>query len=347
MRTTLSITLALLIAVPLFAGSAPKPVATIGTTPVTQDDLDRAIGAKLTRILTDEYNVRRNVLDDLISTKLLEAEAARRHVAVDELLKQEVEAKIVLPNAAEIEPVYDGVAERYVGMTKEQVLADIADGMRRTRLLNRKAEFVHELRVAAGVKIFLQPPRVQVKAEGPSRGGADAPVTIVEFSDFECPFCGRAVETIKRVEKTYGDKVRLVFRDFPLAIHHSAKRAAEGSHCAEEQGKFWEMHDKLFSKGGPITDGDLYRFAQQIKLDHDQFDACLQSGKFKDAWKPSQDEGTRVGVQSTPTFFINGRLIVGAANFDVFSRVIDEELANGNTKASAPATQALLRQHPE
>src|SRR5206468_1242526 len=93
-------------------------------------------------------------------------------------------------------------------------------------------------------------------------------------------------------------------------------------------GKFWAMHDKLFSKGGPVTDADLYRFAQQAELDHDKFDACLTSGKFKDAWKPSQEEGVRVGVQSTPAFFINGRLIVGAANFEAFARVIDEELAS-------------------
>ncbi len=159
-------------------------------------------------------------------------------------------------------------------------------------------------------------------------------MTIVEFSDFECPFCGRVVETVQRVEKTYGQKVRLVFRDYPLAIHHTAKRAAEGSHCAEEQGKFWEMHDKLFSKGGPISDADLYRYAQQIQLDHDKFDACLTSGKYKESWKLSQEDGARVGVQSTPTFFINGRLLVGAASFEAFAKVIDEELARAQSPRS-------------
>ncbi|HKA00890.1 MAG TPA: DsbA family protein, partial [Candidatus Solibacter sp.] len=188
-------------------------------------------------------------------------------------------------------------------------------------------ELTDDLRKAAGVRIYLQPPRAEVKAEGPSIGNPNAPVTIVEFSDFECPFCGRAVETVHKIQTAYGDKVRIVFRDFPLVMHRTAKRAAEASHCAEEQGKFWEMHDKLFSKGGPITDADLYRFAQQIKLDHDAFDTCLQSGKFRESWKPSQDEGMRVGVQSTPTFFINGRLIVGAASFELFSKVIDDELA--------------------
>lgn len=340
MKLTLATMLALLIALPMFAGAA-KPVATIGTTPVTQDDLDRAIGAKLTRVLTDEYNIRRGVLEELITVKLIDAEAARRHVTADELLKTEVDDKIVQPNTADIEPVYEGVADRYAGMSKDQALEQIAEGMRRARTQSRKAEFVRDLRAAAGVQVFMQPPRADVKAEGPSRGSAAAPVTIVEFSDFECPFCGRVVETVQKIEKAYGDKVRLVFRDYPLVIHRTAKRAAEGSHCAEEQGKFWEMHDKLFSKSGPIMDADLYRYAQQIQLDHDKFDACLTSGKYKDSWKTSADEGYRVGVQSTPTFFINGRLIVGAANFEAFSKVIDEELAGAT--APRPDTKVASR----
>ena len=333
----MSMMIALFIAIPIVAGT--KPVAVIGSTPITQEELDRAVGAKLTRILTDEYNVKRAVLEDLIATRLIDDEAAKRHLAPEQLLKLEVEDKIVPPNVSEIEPVFEGVADRYPGMTKEQALDEIADSMRHSRLATRKAEFVRELKRAAGVQINMQPPRADVKADGPSRGNVNAPVTIVEFSDFECPFCGRAVETLKKVESAYGDKVRVVFRDYPLVIHRTAKRAAEASHCAEDQGKFWEMHDKLFSKGGPITDADIYRYAQQIKLDHDPFDQCLTSGKYKDAWKPSQEEGMRVGVMSTPTFFINGRLIVGAANFEAFARVVDDELAN----LPAPSTKVASK----
>lgn len=331
MRTTMSMMLVLLIAMPLLAGgpksTAVQPVATIGSIAVTEEDLDRAIGAKLTRILTDHYNVRRGVLDDVIAAKLLEAEAARRKITVDELLKVEVAGKIVQPNPADIEPVYEGIADRYPGMSKEQALTEIAASMRNQRSATRKAEFVRELRNAAGVKVYLKPPRVDVKAEGPSRGSADAPVTIVEFSDFECQYCGRAVETLQKVEKTYGDKVRIVFRDYPLAMHRTAKRAAEAAHCAGEQEKFWEMHDRLFTKRGPINDTDIAAFAGQAGLDREKFVTCMTSGKFKDAWKPSVEEGARVGVQSTPTFFINGRLITGAASYEMFARVIDEELA--------------------
>jgi len=329
MRTTVSMTLAMLMigALSLSAAEVVKPVATIGNTAISLGELDTAIGPRLIRLRTDEYNVRRGVLEDLIATKLIDAEAARRHVTADELIKTEVEAKITAPDIAEIEPIYEGVADRYPGMTKEQVLADIAAGMRRQRIGVRRTQFLKELRAAAGVKVNIEPPRIAVGAEGPSRGSANAPVTIIEFSDFECPFCGHAVETLAQVEKAYGDKVRVVFRDYPLFSHRTAKRAAEAAHCADEFGKFWEMHDRLFSKGGPLNDADLYRFATQAGIDRQKFDACLTSGKYKEAWKPSLDEGNRVGITSTPSFFINGRLIVGAAGFDVFSKIIDEELA--------------------
>jgi protein-disulfide isomerase len=332
-------TLAVLMAgaLSMSAAEGVKPVATIGGAAISLSDLDTAVGSRLIRLRTDEYNIRRAVLDELIATRVLDAEAARRHVTTEELFKAEIETKITAPNIAEIEPVYEGVAEHYPGMTKEQVLADIADGMRRQRIGVRRAQFIKELRAAAGVRVNLEPPRVAVKAEGPSRGGADALVTIVEFSDFECPFCGHAVQTLQQVEKSYGDKVRIVFRDYPLFSHRTAKRAAEAAHCADEQGKFWEMHDQLFSKGGPLSDGDLYRFAAQAGTDRQKFDACLTSGKYKEAWKPSQDEGNRVGVTSTPSFFINGRLIVGAAGIDAFSKIIDEELATAaQPRAATP-----------
>jgi protein-disulfide isomerase len=320
--------------------ASAQPVATIGTATISADELERAVGTRLTRIRTEEYNTRRAVLDELIATKLIDSEAARRHLTTEELFKIEVENKIVQPVAAEIAPVYDGMAERFPNMTKEQAIEQMADGMRRQRLGARRTEFVRELRAAAGVKINLEPPRVAVKADGPSRGGsAAAPVTIVEFSDFECLFCSRAIETLRQIEKTYGDKVRIVFRDYPLVSHRTAKRAAEAARCADDQGRFWEMHDRLFSKGGgPLLEADISRFATLASLDVAKFDACLTSGKHKDTWRASQEEGYRAGVTSTPSFFINGRMVIGAATFDTFAKVIDEEIAASSRASTAVAS---------
>jgi protein-disulfide isomerase len=173
---------------------------------------------------------------------------------------------------------------------------------------------------------LIEPPRTVVQATGQSRGSERAPITIVEFSDFECNFCGRATATLKRVETAYADKVRVVFRDYPLPIHRGAPRAAEAAQCAGDQGKFWEMHDRLFSKGGPLSDADLRNYAGEVALDMQQFSKCLQSGKHTVTWKSSQDEGVRLGVASTPTFFINGRMVTGAMPYETFARIIDEEL---------------------
>src|SRR6185436_15419560 len=226
----------------------------------------------------------------------------------------------------DVESFYEGTKERFGPVSKEDAIAQIIDGMRRQRLAQRRSDFAKSLRDAAGVKVLLEPPRADVKAAGPARGKETAPITIVEFSDFECPFCGRASATVKKVQDKYGDKVRIVFRDYPLPSHRTAPRAAEAGHCADEQGLFWDMHDKMFSKSGPVAEADIRKYATEIGLDLPKFSACLDSGKYTQTWKDSQADGVKAGVGSTPTFFVNGRMVVGAAPLESFTTVIDEEL---------------------
>ncbi len=319
------------------AAAASNAAATIGKEVITQDELSRAAANRLMRVRTDEYNIRRNVLDEIIGERLLAQEAARRHLTVAELLKSEVESKVFNATAADIEPFYEAMKERFGSTSKADAMQEIAANMRQQSVERRRKEFVDSLRASAGVKVLLAPPRAEVQAVGPSRGSITAPVTIVEFSDFECPFCSRASATMKKIEESYGSRVRIVFRDFPLASHRGAPRAAEAAHCAEEQGKFWEMHDRLYSKGGgTLTDADLRRFAGEAGLDGQKFGTCLDSGKYTETWKTSQAEGMRIGVGSTPTFFINGRMIPGAAPYEIFAAMIDEELdhAGGGHGAS-------------
>jgi protein-disulfide isomerase len=322
------------------AGPAKKPqaaaVATVSGEAITEDELNALTASRLMRVRTEEYSIRRGSLDEIIAERLLRNEAARRHVTVDELLKAEVESKVTIPAPADLETFYDGVKERFSGMPKEDALKQIVEGMRRQQTAKKKSELVHALRAASRVKVLIDPPRAVVRAEGPSTGAASAPVTIVEFSDFECPFCSRAAETLRKVRQTYGDKVHLVFRDFPLPSHRGAVKAAEAAHCAGEQGKFWEMHDRLYAKGGPQPEAELHKAAADVGLNREVFDTCLASGKFAASLKTSQEEGSRAGVTSTPTFFVNGRMLVGAAPFDAFSAVIDEELERA--AESAPVT---------
>jgi protein-disulfide isomerase len=328
--------LAVLAAAPALLADGNRAVAVVAGASVSQEELDRALGSKLLRVQTDEYNIRRAALDEIIADRLLAAEAARRHVTVDDLLKAEVEAKVTVPSLADIEPFYEATKERFGTAPKEEAMQQIAEGMRRQKTAQRKAELVRSLRDAAGVRVLIEPPRAKVTASGPSLGNSAAPVTIVEFSDFECPFCSRAASTLHRIEQTYGDRVRVVYRDFPLASHRMASRAAEAAHCADEQGKFWEMHDRLFAKGGALTEADLHKFAADAGVDGPKFEACVQSGKYTAAWKASQEDGMNVGVSSTPTFFINGRMVAGAAPFEAFAKLIDEELEHAGAKPPAP-----------
>jgi protein-disulfide isomerase len=317
--------------------AAESGVAVIGKQTISQAELDQAVGTRLMRLRTEEYNIRKTALDDLIAERLLAAEAAKRKITVEELLKTEVGGKIETPTAAEVEPFYEGTKERFGG-SKEEAVAQIIEGMKRQRIAARTAELVKSLRDAAGVKVLLEPPRAKVEAAGPTRGNDSAPVTIVEFSDFECPFCSRANATMKKIEQKYGDNVKFVFVDYPLPIHRTAPRAAAASRCAADQGKFWELHDRFFSRnGGPVQDADIRKYATEAGVDLAQFNTCLDSGKYADTWKEGQAAGTKVGVQSTPTFFVNGRMVVGAAPLESFTSVIDEELARSKKPAAAAA----------
>lgn len=162
----------------------------------------------------------------------------------------------------------------------------------------------------------------------PSRGDANAPVTIIEFSDYQCPFCARVSPVLQQVEAAYAGKVRRVFRQFPLiAIHKDAKKAAEASLCAAEHGRFWEMHDALFEQPPALDVVSLKQKAQAAGLDAAKFSACLDSGKHSADVEKDLAEGVRAGVNATPAIFINGRPLPGARPFEDFARVIDEELA--------------------
>jgi protein-disulfide isomerase len=163
---------------------------------------------------------------------------------------------------------------------------------------------------------------------GFSRGPKDAPVTIVEFSDFQCPFCKTATVTIKQVLDKYPGKVRLVFRDYPLAsLHPQAPKAHEAARCAADQSKFWEYHDVLFERSPKLSVPELKRYAQELKLDATAFDQCLDSGKHTAQVDKDFQEGVSLGLTGTPSFFINGKQIVGAQPFATFQKVVDGELA--------------------
>jgi protein-disulfide isomerase len=177
-------------------------------------------------------------------------------------------------------------------------------------------------------KIFMEPERTQIVTAGhPARGPATAPVTIVEFSDFECPYCGGLFPTLKAVEKNYPNQVRIVFRQFPLRkMHPRAQKAAEAALCASEQGHFWEMHDSLFGHQENLSDDALKARAVALNINAAAFNACLDSGKEVAAVDKDLAEGADAGVTGTPTMFINGRKVVGNQPYAAIRAVIEDEI---------------------
>lgn len=171
-----------------------------------------------------------------------------------------------------------------------------------------------------------QPSRIEVSVDDdPSIGPSDASITIVEFSDFRCPFCARAKPTIAQILETYGDKIRFVYRDFPI-LGPESQKVAEASECADEQGKFWEYHDMLFANQQTLEDANLKQYAKDLGLDTTRFNDCLDSGKMTSEVESDIRDGRNYGVQGTPAFFINGILVSGAQPFSVFQQIIEEEL---------------------
>lgn len=319
---------------------APELVVT-GPVPVTAEQLDQLLGNKLLRFRSEEYTVKRKALEGYLADRLLDRQAAARGLSLDELLRQEVDAKASEVREEDVRAAYQstrGVA----GESEDLALSRIRAGMKTQRIALRRAEFIKELRARSGVRILLEPPRLSVSAgNGPSKGPAAAAVTIVEFSDFQCPFCGRMAPTLRRIEGKYQDQVRIVFRDFPLPMHSDAPKAAEAGRCAAEQGRFWPMYDKLFANQTSLRVPDLKRYAVEVGVEARAFDACLDGGKYDGAWRADLKEGEGYGIAGTPTFFINGRPLLGVPPFEVFEEIIDEELA---IAAAATGPKAAVAQ---
>jgi protein-disulfide isomerase len=317
------------------------PVAKIGSQTITAGELDDVVKKDLAQLdqqyQEQRYQLRRQALEAMIRKRLVEEKAKAAGVPAEQLVQKEVASKIPEPSDEEIRALYDRAKAGGQPLPPlDQVKPEIARFIKNQKAQGALAEYYDKLKKDAKVDVLLpayEPPKVAVAATGPSKGKDGAPVTIVEFSDFECPFCVRAEPTVKQVLDTYGDKVRLVYRDFPLPMHPKAPKAAEAAHCAGDQGKYWDMHAKLFSSNGRLDVPDLKKYAGELKLDTAKFDRCLDSGEKAKDVEANRKAGEDAGVTGTPAFFINGRPLSGAQPFDAFKAVIDQELQQAGKKS--------------
>jgi protein-disulfide isomerase len=315
-------------------------LAIVAGSPVTEAEVYELVGPQLAELRQRDYMLRAQALDEAIARRLISAEAAARGLTAEAFLKAEVEDRST-PTEAEIGEYYATNKARFEGRSEAEAREQIAAGLRPQRRRERQTALLRELRAKAGVKVLLEPLRVTVDvgSGAPTLGSPSAPVTIVEFSDFQCPFCARAQATLKKLRETYGEKLRFVFLDFPLQMHPQAPKAHEAAACAAEGGQFWAMHDRLFANQARLEVADLKRYATEIGLDEQAFAACLDSGRRADRRERDLEEGLHHGVTATPAFFINGRMLMGAQPFEAFVDVIDDELE----RAASPSRPGSSR----
>jgi protein-disulfide isomerase len=324
----------------IFAAPAPgqkgaTPAAKIGDEIITVEEVQQTIQPELTKLDRERFRLLEQKLNQIVGDRLLAAESKRRGITVDELLKQEVNAKTPKVTDQELDAFMAQNRARLPQGDDAELKLKVWEYLREQKTAQQKSEYIRALGQRAGVAIYLiDPTAVQIDArKGFVRGEKDAPVNIVEFSDFQCPFCKAATATMHQIMAQYAGKVRWVFRDFPIAtLHPLAHRAHEAARCAAEQGKFWEYHDVLFQKSPQLAPADLKQYARDLKLDGDSFDRCLEAGKYGAAIAADIEEGQRLGVSGTPAFFINGRLLVGAQPATAFQQVIDSELSKQSAK---------------
>jgi protein-disulfide isomerase len=327
-----------LLGVHALAGEVSKTesLALINDEPISSDEVEKPLGAQISKLEEQIYALKRQRLEGLIQTRLLAKEASKRGLSVPALLEAEVTTKISPVTDQEIENYYQANKTKYPGNNYRQTIQSQLENQRRGA---RQQTFLQALRAQANIVINLKPPpvyRADVSAGGaPIRGSQNAPVTIIEFSDFHCPYCRQVQPTLKRILSDYGDRVRLAYRDFPIdQLHPSARKAAEAARCANDQGKFWEFHDKLYGAGGDASLETLTRLAGEIDMDAAAFQQCIAIGKHRSGIDRDIEEGTQFGVSGTPGFFINGRLISGAQAFESFARIINEELGSPGQKSA-------------
>jgi protein-disulfide isomerase len=318
--------------------SPTKRVAVVNGEAVTEDQVRKAASDELEELelrrlqaeagfKRDEQSAYDKALSNIIDERVIAAEAKKRNITPQALMAAEVESKLQPIPDKDVTAFYEANKSR-IPVTGDEALRQVRVYLTQQNRDGLYQAFVNKLRKEYKVESFVEPARVQLATQGfPSKGPANAPVTIVEFSDFECPYCASIFPTLKQIEAAYGDRVRVVFRQFPLnSIHPRAQKAAEASLCAAEQQKFWEMHDAMFQDPRNLGIDALKQKASSLKLDATAFNACLDNSAKAESVKKDIFEGVKAGVTGTPALFINGRFLNGAQPYAQIAKVIDEEL---------------------
>ena len=314
--------------------SSDGGVARVGSRTISLADVDEAWResdiSSYTAAIQALDDGRRNVLEGLIAQELIQQAAAAKEMTVEDFTSAEMRSRMKQIAESDIEAFYNANPDQMGGKSLDAMRTSIRSYLEQQQPIEARRSLVAELRrTGPPIEIRMPPLRheVEVASDDPVRGSPTAPVTIVEFSDYQCPFCRIVAPTLRKLVEDYGDRVKLVYKDLPIVtIHAQAAKAAEAAHCAGDQGRYWEYHDALFANQGTLDVPALKKYAAALQLDDAQFTECIDSGRHAAVVSNSLERARAMGLDSTPTIFINGRMIAGAYPYERFASLIDEEL---------------------
>ncbi len=324
--------------IPAVGQNDSSVVAEIAGRKVTADELENKEAGKLLQAKYKYYVAERDALEQFIDEQLLELQAKKEGVTLDELYKRHVTINVPEPTEDQLKFYYEGVqTDESYETAREHIIETIH------QLRTKKAHdaYIADLRAQYGVVVELTQPSAKVEVEGAERlGPVNAPVQIVEFADYECPYCQKVNEDLNKIRQQFGDQVSLVYKDFPLPMHPLAARAAEAARCAGEQGKFWEFHDSLFETK-KLQVKQLKEEAGALKLDTDRFNHCLDGGEQVAPIKKDAAEGKRLGLEGTPSFFVNGHFMSGAVGYTKLRDAVLHELTGTMSAKESQSAAAV------
>jgi protein-disulfide isomerase len=319
------------------SGAEDPVMAVINDETITESTFDKALSGRdrgsIIKAKSELYEAKMEALEEYVFNKLITAEAKSKNMSTEDFMKKEVDAKVKKPTAQDVDKFYKEVKAQYEKNGKtppplnDAVKEQIKQQLTMKGTLERRQALNNELTKKNKVTFGLEQPRIAVtNGTNAVKGSEKAKITIVEFSDFQCPFCKKGADTMKEVMKKYNGKVQYYFRDYPLSFHDRAKQAANASRCAAEQGKFWQFHDTVFAEQSKLSDDDLIAVGKKLNLDMTKYEPCVK--EMKNAAKVESDmhDGENAGVTGTPAYFINGIFVSGALPLNKFEAIIDSEL---------------------
>jgi protein-disulfide isomerase len=305
-------------------GSNPNVVAKFEGKDITLEDLEKSSPDVFAARL-EVYKAQKNALEDYIRNAVMENLAKKAGISTEDFMKKEMNSAKKKVSDKEVEAFLKSKSVPDTSKVPPEVKDQVRGLLHVQKLVSAKTK-------GSQVELYLSRPKaapLTIKTDGePAWGNADAPVTIVEFSDFQCYYCGQARARLAEIKKAYGKKVRIVYKHYPLPSHPEARPAAEASMCVNEQSsdKFWKYHDMLFDNMKAWTNDELKDYAKKVGVDEKKFDECFTSKKYAAHVDASIAEGQRLGVNSTPSFFVNSQLVKGAQPFAEFKEIIDEAI---------------------